>query len=180
MPQTYDELKQSFSDYLSRPSWDWSWYVTQTFDPKRWKDYPRLAEHSWRFFLNMLSREAMMTYGFVFAEPHRNGRMHWHALVHVRENLIGQPRQKSSWEAMEAKYGYCQIETYCRSQRLRPEDEVGSAIARYLSKYVVKEASRDQAWWDFSGNISGSDADTQQIMSAIGAPMSASEAPFGG
>ena len=107
-----------------------------------------------------------MTYGFVFAENHRNGRMHWHALVHVKENLIGQPRMKSIWDAMGAKYGYCQIEAYLRSQSINREDEVATAIARYLTKYVVKESAADQAWWDFGGNISGKDADVEQILFA--------------
>lgn len=177
MPDNFQLLKESFSTYLSKPQWDWTWYVTQTFDPQKVNDYPRLAEHSWRFFLNLVGNEAMMTYGFVFAEPHKNGRMHWHALVHVKENLLGQPRRKSIFQAMGRKYGYCEIYPYMRSQNLSMEDDVATGVARYLTKYVVKESAVDHAWWDFGGKIGGKEADVEEIVFAQLAPVDG-EHPF--
>jgi len=180
MAPTFELIKKSFADYLSKPYWNWSWYCTATFDPKKAPQYPRLAEHSWRFFMSAVGQTSPMSYGFAFAESHKSGAMHWHALVHVAENLLRQPRRKDIWERMFAKYGYCQLLPYIGGPVALEVDSVSTGVARYLTKYLVKEATQDQAWWDFRGNMSGHEADAADIMSAIGAPRRARYAPFGG
>lgn len=174
MAETFELIKQSFADYLSKPYWDWSWYCTQTFDWKKLakrKFYARLHEHSWRFFLSRLQETCSISYGFCFAESHKSGKMHWHALVHVTENLLGQPRRKDIWRAMYRKYGYNQILPFKSIGLELAVDSVSTGVARYLTKYVAKEAAQDQAWWDFGGNISGRPAEAAQIRDAIGAPL---------
>lgn len=172
MATTFALIKDSFADYLTKPYWNWSWYATQTFDPEKFGAYPRLHEHSWRYFLNQISKTAAISYGFCFAEAHKSGKMHWHALVHVTENLLGQPRRKDIWQKMFWKYGYNQILPFAHTELQERANCISTGIARYLTKYVAKEAARDQAWWDFNGNISGKDASAIEIRDAIGAPMS--------
>lgn len=177
MATTYELIKDSFADYLTKPFWDWSWYATQTFDPRKVNPYKRLCEHSWRFFLSRIAETACMSYGFCFSETHRSGMRHWHALVHVRTNLLDQPQRKDIWTRMFTKYGRMEIQPYKPGNFDHTIKTVSSGIARYLTKYVVKESARDDAWWDFNGNISGSEADPSEIMAAIGAPV-AGELPF--
>jgi len=175
MATTYALIKDSFADYLAKPYWNWSWYATQTFDVNKLakkKFYAKLHQHSWRYFLNQIGLTASMSYGFCFAESHKSGKMHWHAIVHVSENLLGQPRRKDIWRAMYNKYGYNQILPFTNTEARMRAGCISTGIARYLTKYVAKEAAHDQAWWDFNGNVSGSDADPSEIMAAIGAPIS--------
>jgi len=170
MTDTFYRIKTEFAEYLSQPFWNWTWYCTQTFDIEKLackKFYPRLHEHSWRFFLSRVAEQASMAYGFCFAESHKSGKMHWHALVHVKENLLGQPRRKDIWQTMFRKYGYNQIVPFVDYGQSLATGNVASGIARYLTKYVAKEAAHDQAWWDFGGNMGGSEADVPEIMTAI-------------
>ena len=173
MAANFDLIKDSFADYLSKPYWNWSWYVTATFDPQKQVQYPRLAEHSWRFFLSRIADTAAMSYGWAFAESHKSGSMHWHAIVHVSENLLGQPRRKDIWEAMFKKYGRCEISAFRPTNLQLGINTVSYGVARYLTKYVAKDAATGEAWWDFAGNISGLEADSKQIRDAIGAPFAA-------
>jgi len=171
MPQNLELLKSSFADYLSKPYWNWSWYCTATFDPLKVPQYKRIAEHSWRFFLSRIADTSSMSYGFCFSEAHHSGATHWHALVHVTENLLGQPRRSDVWKAMFDKYGRNQILPYEEADMELAVNSISCGVARYLTKYVAKEAANDQAWWDFGGNISGRDATVKQIMGALGQPV---------
>jgi len=174
MADTFDSIKSSFADYLSHPCWNWSWVVTQTFDPFKQKPYARLVEHSWRYFMHRVARDANINYGFYFGEPHKSGLPHWHALVHVSENLLGQPRRCHIWEDMFERYGRNCIEPFVGSNDRKSVavGNVSEGIARYLCKYVAKESSRDQATWDFSGFMSGREADCARIRRLVGVPRS--------
>jgi len=178
MAQNLQTIKEAFADYLSKPYWNWSWYCTATFDPSKMPQYKRIAEHSWRFFLSRIADTASISYGFCFSETHRSGATHWHALVHVTENLLGQPQRKDVWKQMFDKYGRNQILPFKASNFSHTIDTMSTGVARYLTKYVAKEAASDQAWWDFGGNISGSEANASQIRSAIGAPMARKDGTF--
>lgn len=183
MIDTYQEIKAEFASYLSMPQWDWTWYATQTFDVNKLankKFYDRLHEHSWRFFLNRVGQTSPLSYGFCFAESHKSGKMHWHALVHVSENLLGQPRRKDIWSHMFRKYGYNQILPYRSIGVELAIDSVSTGVARYLTKYLVKESARGEAWWEFNGNMGGNEADAGQIMSAIGMPKNGNQTPSRG
>lgn len=175
MPQTFGQIKDAFSDYLSLPQWDWTYFITQTFDPRRYsKAYSRLCEHSWRFLCNRLMERSIISYGFAFAESHKSGLRHWHALVHVTPDLFGNPTWDDIRKVMLEKYGRIQINDF------KPDNwqlagaqvnTISNGVSRYLTKYVAKESSGGDAWWDFNGNISGSEADAGEIMAAIGAPL---------
>ncbi len=112
-----------------------------------------------------------MIYGWVFAERGQMGRLHWHAIVHVSPNLLGQPSWGDMVDGMFQKYGRVVIETYKHCPvvtRNRDTVEVGTRLAKYLTKYVAKDASGRDAWWDFGGFMSGREADAAQLCSAIG------------
>lgn len=179
MPQSYEQIKDAFSDYLSMPYWDWTYFITQTFDPKRYKkSYSRLCEHSWRFLCNRLMEQSILSYGFAFSESHKSGYRHWHALIHVTPNLFGQPTWKEIKDAMLKKYGRIQIDNFKPDNWMLTGDRqimtISNGVSRYLTKYVAKEAATGEAWWDFNGNMSGSEADCAEILAAIGAPLRSS------
>jgi len=168
MAENYELIKSSFSSYLSKPYWDWTYFVTQTFDPSKVKPYKRLCEHSWRFFLSRCQDHAAISYGFCFSESHKSGLRHWHALVHVTPNLLAQPDARSLWESMHSKYGRSQILPYKESNIEVGVATVSTGVSRYLTKYLVKESASDDAWWDFNGNMGGKPADAGDLMFAIG------------
>lgn len=124
-----------------------------------------------------LARTACMNYGFVFEERGKFGRLHWHALVHVKQNLFGDPKMQDLWGHMYERYGRNLIECYNPCAQSSPgggdSDRMSTGIASYLTKYVAKCSESDNTWWDFEGFMGGSRADTWRIASAIGLPMSA-------
>jgi len=164
-------VKQAFQRYLSLPEWQWNWVVTQTFDPFKAPRYSRICEHSWRDFVRTTGIHATACWGFMFAETHMSGLPHWHALMHVQENLLRQPRRMDIWKHMFDRYGRCRIDPFRPDGR--PEtggsiDQMSYGIARYITKYVVKEFARRDATWDFMGILGGVQADSRQIVDACG------------
>jgi len=93
-PHMREEFKRSFAEYLSLPQWQWNYVTHQTFDDKKHKLTAGLVDWSWNHFMRNVARDAMMTYGFYFAERGRMGRLHWHALVHIKHNVLGQPLRR--------------------------------------------------------------------------------------
>lgn len=170
-PQTGETFKDVFGQYLSRKAWDWTWVVHQTFGDLKTKIYPKIVEHSWRHFMHTVAREAVMNYGFCFAEKGATGRLHWHALVHVKKDLFGLPRMTDVWEDMFIKYGRNKLELYnCPGEAANMSygDGITRGIAAYCTKYVAKDTWSDDAWWDFDGFMGGSKVDCQRIRDAIG------------
>lgn len=173
--QLTNEFKQEFARYLSQPEWQWNWVITQTFDNRKQSQYSTLSLHSWRYFMFELARTACMNYGFVFTEGVKSGRMHWHAIVHVKSNLLGQPEMDEMWLYMFKRYGRNLIEGFRDTQgslSAVDRDPEASPIASYLTKYVAKESFSDDTSWDFEGFLGGRRADTGQIARAIGLPTS--------
>jgi len=180
MPYNRELVKDSLANYLTDHRWRWNWVLTQTFDPSKpsltyYHDTRKerrfrggLVLSSWREVMSFIARDAVCAYGFVFGEQHKSGAPHWHALVHVTENLFGQPRRKSVHEWCLGTYGRSRI-TPMASENL--EVRVGSisdGISRYLTKYVAKESYHDHATWDFVGFINGFEADSGRICDLVG------------
>ncbi len=172
-------VKAALGEYISQPEWKWTHYITQTFDDSKCRPYSEICEHSWRYFLNRLGGPAKMLYGWVFAERGSNGRLHWHAICHLERNKRGEPTDIQLWRQMYEKYGRNVTLTYKPGIPVSQEADaifVGMKIARlqnYLTKYVAKDASGGDAWWDFGGFIDGSEADASQLCRAIGVPTAA-------
>jgi len=164
-------VKQAFETYLSLEEWDWSWVITQTFDPFKAPRYARICEHSWRDLVRTTGSTATACWGFMFAETHMSGLPHWHALLHVQENLLRQPMRSEIWEHMFNRYGRCRIERFNPFKKSEAAVSIGGVahgIARYITKYVVKEHARRDATWDFMGFLGGVEADSRQIIDACG------------
>lgn len=169
-PHNLTEVKTAFADYLSQPDWDWNWVVTQTFDERKVPLHSSIVKDSFQQFMLEIAKTANSNYGFVFGEQHRSGRPHWHAILHVQTSLFGEPLRKDMWKWSFTKYGRNRIEP-CRDERSRRElaiADISMGIARYLTKYVVKDAARDEAWWDFQGFLSGRETPARRIFSHLG------------
>jgi len=171
MYSTQGEKSRAFAKYLSLPEWDWDWFVTLTYDPYKCGFIKRKAEfelglhsdivmESWKFFMREVGETANAAWGWMFAEKQVNGRPHWHALVHVGLNLLGQPLTQDVWRRMFDKYGRCDIQLY-------EPNHVGS-VCNYLTKYVAKEQDLGESTFDFAGFLSGSEADSSQILRCCG------------
>ena len=167
------EVKTAFAKYLSDPKWDWTWFVTQTFNPKlkhthynfkRDRFYGRICEHSWRDFLAFVGFHSSAVWGFMFCETHKNGYPHWHALLHVQESLFGEPRREDVWCYMFQRFGWNRVDPV----RTGDVSKTAGGVCRYLTKYVAKVAAGADATWDFGGYLGGTEADTGQIVSASG------------
>lgn len=171
-PHKVSIFKQSFADFISLSAWQWNWVAHQTFRPRIIDDveqklYPSLIAWSWHHFMRTIARDAMLNYGFFFAEKGKFGRLHWHAVLHVKENLFGNPRRTDVWEEMHDKFGRCRFEPYMGAH-LGPAKRVSTGISNYLCKYVAKEVNTDNATWDFTGFMGGSTADSARIGRLIG------------
>lgn len=167
------DVKTAFAHYLSDPKWDWTWFLTQTFDParehthynrKRDRFYGRLCEHSWRDLLKYVGTRANHCWGFMFTELHKNGHPHWHALLHVQEDLFERPARSSVWRYMFQRFGWNRVDPV----RKGDVSKTAHGVCRYLTKYIAKEAAGGDATWDFGGYLGGTEADTGQIVRASG------------
>lgn len=179
-PRTLDLVKKSFSDYLTRPEWEWSWFMTQTFDFHKCGYRKRngkldvhreICEESFQRMMEFIGKTATICYGFGFGELHKSGRPHWHAVVHVGMDLYSQCTRESVWEYMFKMYGRNTIAEVMPCQGLQVHSGtalISDGISRYLTKYVAKESATGQAWWDFKGYMSGSEADPSQIAAITG------------
>ena len=171
MEHSFQKVKSAFAEYLSLPEWDWDWFITQTFDPKKFKRArngrllvpTNITVNSWKDFIRFTGSTANACWGFMFGELHRSGMPHWHALVHVQANLFDQPSRTDMWRHMWHRYGRFEARPY---EPAKFQDVAGACS--YLTKYVAKEAFQDDATWDFKGFLAGSEADSRQIVRACG------------
>jgi len=166
-------VKIAFAEYLSLPEWNWTLVVTQTFDEHKTPCHRNMSSDSFKDLMEYAGNEAVCIYGFAFGEQHKSGRPHWHAILHMTENLFEQPRRADIWRYMFDKYGRNRIEPYRPNACTvvndgRQAERVGEGIARYLCKYVAKESARDQAWWDFTGFMSGQQVPARRIRELTG------------
>jgi len=170
MPHNMCDVKGAMAEYLSLPEWDWTWFVTQTFDDYKSKPYPKICEHSWRYFLRLIGEPADQAYGWMFSERGKSGRLHWHALVHVSVNSRKDPKARNVWDTMYHKYGRCQVLEYVAGDSRLTQDlrHCAVGVSHYLTKYVAKQSHGGDATWDFGGFIDGCEADSAQLSRAIG------------
>lgn len=136
-------LADAWCEFLSR--WPWDWFTTHTF---RFAAHPERADKVFRVWISKLNREL---YGVRWhrrsgglwwaraSEPHKSGRLHFHALV-------GGPGladvHRPDWMDCNAKKrgipkcGRC---WYCLAgfARIEPPNSSG-AVRAYCSKYVTK------------------------------------------
>lgn len=169
-PHMREEFKRSFAEYLSKPEWQWNFVAHQTFDSDKYKLTAGLVEWSWGHFMRNVARDAMMNYGFCFAERGRMGRLHWHALVNINHNLYGYPSRVDLQDEQRNKFGFFSLIPHWRypNPELMADKGVATGVSTYLSKYVAKEAFSDDATWDFTGFLGGSLVDSRRIARAIG------------
>jgi len=173
-PRERSIVKAALIEYLSLTCWGWNWVVTQTFDSEKVPLHRDICKDAWTDLLARTGRDATSCWGFVFAENGAvNGRAHFHALVSVQVNLFHQPMRNEVWKHMFDKYGRCRIEPYIQMEdvkRVNATTTIGSGIARYLTKYVVKGSESEDAYWDFGGFLGGRPTTAAQLCSAIGVP----------
>jgi len=174
------DVKKAFAHYLSRPEWNWSWFLTQTFDVHKCgflkSDgkpalHSEICRESFNRMMRKVADQAMSVYGFGFAESHRNGRPHWHAILHVKEDLFGNPCRTSIYNYMYKMYGRNQIRGFKPSVNVKIDSGiecVSDGVSRYLCKYIAKESHRNDAWWDFKGFLGGLEVPTSEICQHIG------------
>jgi len=176
MPHNMLDVKGAFAEYLALPQWNWSWFITQTFDDYKQTPYPKICDHSWRSFCTLVGKKSSLFYGWMFSERGKSGRLHWHALAHVtfrtKPGLDGITIAQV-WDRMFHKYGRCQILEYKQGDVRFSENErhVGYGIGHYLTKYVAKSSHDGDATWDFTGFIDGVEATASRLCSAIDVPV---------
>ena len=166
-----DLLTSSLAAWLSSPTWDWTWVVHQTFDEKKCTLGRGLVLHSWRSLMREIAKDATINYGFCFGERGALGRIHFHALVHMTPSIFGYPVIDEIGPAMYALFGYCRIEPFIGGLNERGHlsiEKMSGGVARYLTKYIAKEAGYHDSTWDFEGLISGRVATGEQLKRAIG------------
>lgn len=171
-PRITDEYKDSFASWLTRPEWRWSWVACQTFKPQ-FQSWINVVRDSWKEYCGEIAKSAICNYGFCFGEVTLQSRPHWHALLHVKENLFGDPRRKTIWKYAFNRWGRNTITPYRGGLKEQGHIEirkVSDGIARYCAKYLAKGTNRQDAWWDFQGFISGKEVDPKQLVRELGLP----------
>lgn len=123
---------------------------------------------SWRQVLREIAKDATVVYGFVFGEAHKSGQPHWHALLHVRENLFKAPTRKSIHEWCLEHYGRNRIVPMASENLEVRCGHMSDGISRYLTKYVAKDTANSHATWTFGGFLNGSEAEPGQIIDLVG------------
>jgi len=170
LTQSNVEFQREFELYLSRPEWDWTWFVTQTFDKQKNKfDKKRgfskyLCQNSWGQFVEWTAEYSDLVYGFWFQEPHKSGFPHWHALVHVKENPLGSADPSTIWKRMFERYGRAKVRPVYKADT----ELTAARLIMYLTKYVAKEARRTHDTWGFGGLMDGQPAEASRFADEIG------------
>lgn len=120
--------------------WDWSWFVTLTFDPGKVAKGTRTlwgwgaTDRAWDQFIAHVTPSARGGQGLSGQlwwvrgrEPHHNsGGTHFHALIGGLPSTVS---RRDAWEWCKARFGMNRIEPYDPTR----------GAAHYLTKYVVKE-----------------------------------------
>jgi hypothetical protein len=133
------EALEQWGDWLSK-GWDWSWFVTLTFDPKRATHGTRnlfgwaATDRAWYELLAEVegaegARQGLAphTWWVRGREPHHGyGGTHFHALI---GGLSPAASRRDAWSWWKDRYGINRIEPYDPSR----------GAAHYLTKYVVKQ-----------------------------------------
>jgi len=143
-----DRPRQAWADLLMREPWHW--FVTLTFKPAQHGPtggmHPERADKAYRLLAHSIEEELYGRRwqkrrgplgGLVWArgqEFHKDGRIHFHALLSSLEGDLSQYARRLSW--MDWWYGRFGI------ARIEPPD-AQEDVAGYVSKYVVKGGEVD-------------------------------------
>jgi len=178
-------LREEFQEWLSAETWNWTTYATLTFSRPMRKDALRFA----RAWVRFIARTAGEVWGFCFQETHSDGqRLHVHCLLHVRQNLLGQPSNREMWYWWFQKFGRAQVVQYHKPQNPQGLPEMNqepnnyptlgnhqeitvefvAPLASYLTKYMVKEAYQGGFDWDFYAYSSGFELTSDQFRDYTG------------
>jgi hypothetical protein len=143
------EALSEWGDWLAN-GWDWSWFVTMTFDPKRVQAGTRTqwgwgaTSRAWDQFVEHVTPEARDSQGLSGSvwwvrgrEPHHDsGGTHFHGLIGGLDSGVRRDEaNRWLWE----RYGMNRVDPY----------DPARGAAHYLTKYVVKELGDIQ----FSRNL---------------------------
>lgn len=169
-------LKEEFERWLSDETWNWTTYATLTFSRPMRKG----ALHFGRAWARFIARTAPKLWGFIFQETHSDGqRLHLHALFSVTPNLVGEPTNREMWSWWFQKFGRALVvDVRKRSQHTEKwprhkkhekiVNEFVSPLARYLTKYMVKEAYLATFDWDFYAFADGSELTSEEFHACSG------------
>ena len=133
------EALDEWGRWLSE-SWEWSWFVTLTFDPSLVRSGTRTmwgwdaSNRAFDRFLTQLTPQARGSQGLSGSlwwvrgrEPHHDsGGTHFHALIGGLEPTVS---RRAAWEWWKVRCGINRIEPY----------DPARGAAHYLTKYVVKQ-----------------------------------------
>lgn len=143
------EALSEWGDWLAG-QWDWSWFVTMTFDPRRVRNGTRTSwgwaatSRAWDRFIERITPEARGGQGLSGSvwwvrgrEPHHDsGGTHFHGLVGGLDPSVS---RREAWRYLWENVGLARVDPY----------DPGRGAAHYLTKYVVKELGDVQ----FSDNL---------------------------
>jgi hypothetical protein len=143
------EALDEWGRWLSE-GWDWSWFVTLTFDPQKVRAGTRTqwgwsaSNRAWEQFMEQLTPQARGSQGLSGQlwwvrgrEPHHDsGGTHFHALIGGIEPSVS---RRDAWSWWKSRVGINRIEPYDPTR----------GAAHYLTKYVVKQLGDVQ----FSTNL---------------------------
>jgi hypothetical protein len=131
----------------------WDWFATLTFKPKHQQDsggvHPERADKAFRFFVSVLNREAFGRHWWKPGRPstvwvrgqefHKNGRIHFHALLAGSDRNLNECASRYAWhEWWYREFGRNRIEVPAN----------GEQVNGYVSKYSAKGGEVD-----FSANF---------------------------
>lgn len=133
------EALREWGDWLAA-QWEWSWFVTMTFDPKKVTHGTRdlwgwaATDRAWAEFIEHVTPSARGEQGLSGAvwwvrgrEPHHDsGGTHFHGLI---GGIPPNVSRREAWAWLKERCGMNRIEPY----------EPSRGAAHYLTKYVVKE-----------------------------------------
>ncbi len=136
---TRKETLEVWGDWLAS-GWDWSWFVTMTFDPGKVRNGTRTAwgwaatDAAWSDFIDYVTPKARGEQGLSGSvwwvrgrEPHHDsGGTHFHGLL---GGVADDVSRRDAWAWLKERAGINRIEPYDPSR----------GAAHYLTKYVVKE-----------------------------------------
>jgi len=136
------QAAQAYGDLLARYNWHQFW--TLTFRRERASGrtggmHPEAADKAFRYFVHYINREVYGKYwnkavhgGLQWArgtEFHRDGRLHFHAVVSAPTADLNQLMSRYEWHEFWFK-------EFGRNRLERPTSSTD--VAHYVSKYVVK------------------------------------------
>lgn len=149
-----DRLADAYAGFIGRIPWQW--FCTLTFRPhlagRTGGVHPESADKAFRFFISSINREL---YGANWSkrhhgglqwvrgtELHKDGRLHFHAVVSAHGADINSLASRYAWHEFWYKhFGRNQIE------EPRSQDEICGYVAKYVTKDGVIDFSKNFGAW---------------------------------